>query len=645
MRWNIAAECVSTVMLLIIWGYSRKGFVLQSLKNRMFQLCFLVTFCSMSCNIVATWLLGHPGLLPNWFCWGINLVYFVATPLMGLVYYFYVTATVCEEKGNFAKNAAIGSILGVLYLVLVLITPFTGALFHISGKGVYSQGPLIAVTYVVFYVYAIFCVLQVVCNKKYVDVTVGRILVSFPLIAIATVVVQQFYPDIILSGSAATSSLLMVYLYLQNKQISMDYLTGLPNRTELQRVLDYMVRRDKGSLTLMVISLREFKQINDSFGQHCGDQLLRAIAAYLQTLSPLVRSFRYGGDEFALLVQSFQKEELEKIYHKLSERMQQPWQAGDLQCVLRYTMGVAAYPDSSDTTGGLINCIDYAISRAKGANMPICYCGSDMLRDIKRKIQVAEVLRQVCRTGEFEMHYQPIVDTSTGEVVLAESLLRIPNSFIGPLYPNEFIPIAEDTGIIAELTYVALAKVCTFIKELEIQDLSLSGIHVNFSGVQFRQPDLVQRIIDVLEQQQVAPDKIKIEITESTLVDNSEVVEDFAIQMHRMGVSLGLDDFGTGYSNINSVMQMPLDVIKIDKSLLWSAMTNHSSALMLRSLVSTFHALGQCALVEGVETPEQDRLVKEFGVDLIQGYLYAKPMPGEAFIQFLREYRPSPISK
>lgn len=639
MHWNIAAESISVINLIIIWFYSRKGSLVPSLKNRLFQLCFLVTFCAMSFNILSTVMLAYPETAPCLITWVVTMVYFIATPLMGMAYFFYTLATVLESRGNAVKVMGLTSVPGIIYLFLVLLNPVNKQLFDIDSAGSYSQGPLIMLTYVIFYLYCLAAVVVVIIWRKYVDPAIMRILAAFPLIAMMVIIVQQIYPSVILSGSAATCALLIIYLYLQNKQNAIDYLTGLPNRQEFLKMMELQIKKAR-HFNITVLSLRGFKRVNDTYGQHNGDIYLQEIGGYLESISEPHCLYRYGGDEFAILSYGAFDAELDANVKKLEQRMQQSWAVGDNSCVIPAVIGVIGYPECARTVEDLINGIEFAVSMAKASkDSNVYYCGQEMLTAMRRRQQIVDILEENLKNDSFTVYYQPIVNTSTGAYTVAESLLRVPDSPLGPIYPNEFIPIAEETGMIIEITYQVLRKVCGFVNRLTEAGINFEGVHVNFSGQQFSQIGLAEKIVEIIEQNQTPFSKIKIEITESILAENADTVVEFALEMQKRGILIELDDFGTGYSNIVSVMNTPLDTVKLDKSLIWSAMERHEAAVMVKSLTHVFHEMGLLVLAEGVEDEEQVAFVKDCGIDLIQGFFFSRPLQEEEAYAFLKERR------
>lgn len=640
MRWNIAAESISLVMLGIIWVYSRRGSHLPTLRNKIFQGCLMVTFGAMLTNILSTVMIYRYDQVPMWMTWTVTTVYYILTPLMGLAYFLYTVSVIYTEKHYLKKIIGIGIIPGVIYILMVMVNPFTKQLFDISLSLGYVRGKWVLATYLIFYAYCVASIIVTVCNRKKIDGKVYKILAAFPILAVAVIVVQQIYPNVILSGSAATCALLIIYLHLQNKQISMDYLTNVPNRQELLNMLELMMGRapDK-NFVLLVVSLRDFRQINNNCGQQKGDECLKEFCRFLCTVGSDGNVYRFSGDEFALLFNKGEEKQVRQCVDEIKQRMRQPWQIGDYRFHLSCAVGIIRYGGEGESLEQVVSAIEYAVFRAKsGKYGHVCYCDKEMMEELERRRSIIRILKKCLSDQSFEMYYQPIYSVKDGNFCYAESLMRIPDSPIGPIYPSEFIPIAEETGLIVDITYVVLDKVCKFINRLLAKGIQVGAIHVNFSAVQFSQPDLIDKVLEIIRQNHTPMSAIEIEFTESTLVESTEVVTEFALKMKENGIKMGLDDFGTGYSNIATVINIPFGTVKLDKSLVRAAMDKSHSALAVKNLSYTFKELGMKVIAEGVETDGQRRLMEEFGVDQIQGFYYAKPMPQDGMEKFLLEH-------
>lgn len=638
MSWNIAPEIISMVFLGIIWEYSRKGSRLPTLRNKAFQTCLMVTFGAMLSNVLSTVLIYKHTMVPSWITWGITMIYFILTPLMGMVYFFYTLTVAYGEDTGRTWTFRIGIIPGILYTLLVLLNPFTHALFYITPEEGYIRGNLIVWTYIIFYTYCLSCMIMALISHKKVDKKVYHILMAFPIMAVVVVVIQQIYPDIILSGSAATCAMLLIYLNFQNKQISLDHLTGLQNRQELLDMLDLKLKRSpEKAFVLVVVSLRDFRQVNNAGGQQTGDFFLKDFSKFLCSIEQEKSIYRFNGDEFALFFTDFQ-ERITACIKKIEQRMLQPWKVGDYNFALSAVLGIVCHRDPEENLGHVINSIEYAIFQAKtGMYGTICYCDETMMKQLERKEAVMRILKEKVQSESFEMYYQPIYSVKEEAFLYAESLMRIPDSPIGPIYPSEFIPIAEETGLIIDLTYIALKKVCQCVNRVKAAGTEIHSVHVNFSAIQFSQADLVERVIQIIQENGTSLSAIKIEFTESTLAENPQTVTEFAFEMKRRGLDLGLDDFGTGYSNIATVIHIPFRVMKLDRSLIEASMKNTSSALVIRDVVHMFHNLDTLVVAEGVENEAQRDMVIGFGVDQIQGFFYARPMPEHEFIAMLKQ--------
>lgn len=637
MRWNIAAESISLVMLGIIWVYARKGSHLPTLKNKIFQWCLLVTFSAILTNILSTIMIYQYEYIPIWLTWIVTSVYFVLTPLMGLTYFLYTVSVIYTDMDQAKKVIGIGLIPGAGYTLLILVNPFTRNIFDINSQNGYSRGSWVFTTYLVFYIYCLASIVVTVCNRKKIEAEIYGILAAFPVLAVLVIFVQQLYPDVILSGSAATCALLIIYLHLQNKQISLDYLTNIPNRQELLNMIGLTIKKtpDK-EFYLLVVSLRDFRQINNTCGQQKGDVFLKEVSQFLCRTGPAGNVYRFSGDEFALLFLQPDKDELTQCISRIQERMSGPWQVDEYRFVLPAVMGIFYHTGDEDTLEKIINSVECAVARAKeGKHGQVCYCDRAMLEKMERKRRIIQILKQQLTEPDFEMYYQPIYSVKSGEFLYAESLMRIPKSPIGPIYPSEFIPIAEETGLIVDITYIMLDKVCKFINRLIETGIEVGAVHVNFSGIQFSRPDLADRVLEIVQKNGTPMPALEIEFTESTLAESTQVVTDFALQMLERGIKMGLDDFGTGYSNIATVIHIPFGTVKLDKSLVYAAMNSQKSALAIRNLTRTFKALGMKVIAEGVENEEQKNMVVEFGADQIQGFYYARPMPEDETVEFM----------
>lgn len=538
-----------------------------------------------------------------------------------------------EARSVSRWQIVVSSIPCIAYFACVVANIATYCLFWFDAAGGYHQGPLILTTYLVFYFYCAACFTLVTFTRSPIDPAIKRILAVFPLVAVAVIAVQQVFPAYLLSGSAAACSLLIIYLYLQNKRLSVDMLTGAPNRQEFLSMIGLMHAKRR-PFTTMLVSLSNFKFINDKFGHDNGDRFLHEFARFLETLGPAVHLYRYIGDQFVLLVdeeeargnQSINAKSLLKTLH---ERLEQPWDIGGHSYTMTAAIGVVSYPSIAHNPADVVAALEYTAAQAKQLESgSSCVCTPSIMDAINRRSAVADIVRKAVAGSSLIVHYQPIWSEKAGRFVTAEALCRLHDEKLGPIPPDEFIPIAEEIGLIPNLTYEVLDQACAFVQVYRAKHPTseFRGVSVNFSTVQFVQNDLAEKVLDIVVRHGIPASCLRIEITESAIIANPDAVRSFMTRMSEEGVRFYLDDFGTGYSNVSTILDLPFDVAKIDKSILWSTGVESENSEFLRHLIACFSTIGSEALCEGVETEEQRAYLDYCGCDLMQGYLFSRPL-------------------
>ncbi|MBC2889450.1 putative bifunctional diguanylate cyclase/phosphodiesterase [Gordonibacter massiliensis (ex Traore et al. 2017)] len=638
MEWNVSAEVIAFIIVLIISVYSRKSHAVPSPKNRVFRLCLATTLGAIGTNLASTLMIAYapPELLPLTYL--ITLCYFALTPLLGTVYFYYAVAVVSEARPVGRRFAVASCVPCAAYFLLVVANVPTGCLFFFDAAGSYVQGPLIVTTYLVFYFYCVACFALVVFTRAPIDPVIKRILAVFPLIAVGVIAVQQLFPAYLLSGSAAACSLLIIYLYLQNKRLSVDQLTGASNRQEFLSMVSLLDEKAQ-PFTAVLVSLSNFKFINDKFGHESGDRFLREFASYLGTIDD-ARLFRYSGDQFAFIMSDGvlgtrgEDGKTAALLAPLRQRLSEPWRIGGRSYTVGAAIGAVSYPAIAHNPGDVVAALEYATveSKGRGPNVP-CVCTPDMMEAIHRRSAIADVVRRAAECGGFTVKLQPVWSESERRFVAAEALCRLDDDELGSIPPDEFIPVAEQIGVISDVTRFMLNRACAFIRTYRDAhpDSTFRGVSVNFSAVEFIQDDLAESVLAVVERHGIPASCLRVEVTESAIIANPDAVRAFMEDMHAHGVRFYLDDFGTGYSNISMMLELPFDVVKLDKSILWSATEDEHLTEFFGLLTAGFGAMGSQILSEGVETQEQRGFLNECGCSLMQGYLFSRPLsPDEA---------------
>ena len=412
-----------------------------------------------------------------------------------------------------------------------------------------------------------------------------------------------------------------------------DPLTGLPSRSLFEGTLAQAVRQaDAGQrrLALLLINLDGFKPINRSFGQGGGDQVLRDVATRLRGLSQAHMTARLGGDEFVMLLTGNpQPEDASDLASRLLESLGCPFQVGQGQATISGSIGVAMYPEHG-AMSTLIAHADTAMRAAKTAGgASHAFFEARMAQGTRDQTALLRDLRVALERGQLELYYQPKIHAPSGEITGAEALMRWHHPKRGMVSPVVFIPIAERYGLIGALGQWVIEEACRQTRAWRDEGLRMR-VAINLSVHQLRQADLADRIGAALQRHQVNPDLITCELTESSAMDDTEVTMRVLGALSKLGVHISIDDFGTGHSSLSLLRKLPAHELKIDRSFVLDLETSDDARKVASAVINLAKALNLKVVAEGVETEAQNRILREFGCDQLQGFLFAKPMSAKA---------------
>ena len=417
-----------------------------------------------------------------------------------------------------------------------------------------------------------------------------------------------------------------------------DFLTGLYNRMKCESDLKKIIKqsiKDGVKGALMFIDLDDFKHINDGLGHQYGDVLLQQIAAGLQSIVGLRgKCYRMGGDEFVAIVMPDMFSELERIANKVKDMFNKPWYLMETEYFCTMSMGIAVFPDDSKDVHEIIRLADIAMyeSKKNGKNGYTFYDNCSKLNTVRR-LDIENSMRQAVTSGieEFVVFYQPVVDVRTGECSSCEALVRWDSKALGFMGPGDFIPLAEYLGLITSIGDYVLEEACRQCRYWNEHGIPDFHINVNLSVVQLLQKDVAETVARILKKTGVNPKNIVLEITESFAINDMDRVLDIIKGIKKLGPRIALDDFGTGYSSLNYIKQLPLDIIKVDKTFIDDIVEDEYAQAFIKLIVELSDTIDTDIIVEGVENEAQLNILKELGVDYIQGFYYGKPVPAYEF--------------
>lgn len=420
------------------------------------------------------------------------------------------------------------------------------------------------------------------------------------------------------------------------RQAYHDDLTGLPNRFSFQQTMREELQRadqtDGGAV--FFLDMDNFKIINDHYGHDAGDQFLVMIANRISSLfGENVFGARFGGDEFALFMRKANEEQVNQLLRELQLIIAEPVQVKGVSISPTPSIGVAFFPQHGDTVVELLKNADIAMYQAKSKKNAYVIYEPKLLSDITVRQIMEQNLKQAVDKHEFSLVYQPLICVNTNRLIGLEALLRWKSEQLGDVSPAEFIPLAEATGTIIPIGCWVLNHAAAMIKRVEELGVRDVFISVNVSVLQLMQEDFIEIVERAVKKQGISLDSLKIEITETVLVESFPHIKTKIKLMREMGIKICLDDFGTGYSSINYLTRLPLDILKLDKSLIRDLTRNERSQVVFKNLIHMAHDIGIQVVAEGIETKQQMELIQELGCDYAQGYYIGRPDSAAAVIQ------------
>jgi diguanylate cyclase (GGDEF)-like protein/PAS domain S-box-containing protein len=416
-----------------------------------------------------------------------------------------------------------------------------------------------------------------------------------------------------------------------------DFLTDLPNRALLTERLSQAIglaHRHRKQVALLFVDLDYFKRINDSLGHASGDQLLRSVA---DRLVASVRASdtvcRQGGDEFVILLAEIeQPQDAAHIAEKLRAAFSAPHLVDGQELHVTLSIGISVYPDDGGTVDTVMQNADTAMFHAKasGRNNYQFFRAEMNVRAVRR-LAVESSLRRALKEGEFLLHYQPQIDLASSAMIGAEALIRWRDPNLGVVYPGQFVPIAEECGLIVPIGSWVLREACRQVRVWLDAGLRAVPVSVNISAVEFRHKGFVDGVALILQETGLAPGYLELELTESILMHDAESSTSVLAALKAMGVRLAIDDFGTGYSSLSYLKRFPIDTLKIDQSFVRDIVTDTDDATIVAAVIGMGKNLKQRVVAEGVETPEQLAFLRTQQCDEGQGFHFSHSLPAEAF--------------
>lgn len=626
------------VIILCIFFFDSKISVrYMSAPSKLFICCLVCTALTAVTDLITGYLLTLEAV-PLWQNVLVNTIYFVINIITTSFIALYLFTRILEHTHDrhCMHNACIGlSVLFVIYMCFVISNFWTGWLFYFDAEYTYCRGPLNALGYVITLAQLVLVGICYFRNRQNASQPMRRVLSQLIPVVPICIVIQRMYPEIMLNCFLMALVETVLFLSFQGQRQGVHTLTRLNDRHRFFAELDRRITL-KDPFQVFMIDIRNFTAINQKHGYRFGDELLYQFAFSLEKQLQGSLSFHMNGTVFAIITRYTYQNTAEQQSGQLLEFLEQGIRCMDTHVTMDYVM-VHYISDGKETTASeLDENLTHAANRAYGLNQKYILCTGETRQEMARLRYLRERIQTVDRAHGFEVWFQPVLCLSTGKYCSMEALIRLREPDGTRISPAEFIPLAEQTGHISSITWFVLEEVCRLLKDTpELENVSVS---INLPMTQLLEKGFVPRFTSIVNQAGISHQRICIEFTERAILENFRQTLHIMELLTDEGFRFFLDDFGTGYSNFNCLLQLPFHVIKLDTSLVHTTTNGIADYSMVRMLTQLFHERNLVVIAEGIETDEEFRALSHQGVDRVQGYALAHPMPMDTLLEFYREH-------
>lgn len=631
LRFQIAAFLL---MLIIVIDYLRCP-KLNLISRRLFTLMLGFSVLNLLLDAATVYSVFHLDTVPPWLNRLLHQMFIGTLDCAIFLLFLYIVVLGRSTRHMKAKYFLLISAPFVFSMVMVI---FGSLSYHVDETGAYSYGPMAVTVYlsVTFYILMIYGYL-IRFRSLYLARTRAAIWGGTAIWIIAAVI-QFFYPKVLLSGLALALMITYIYVSFENPKDRIDRQTQCFTRRALHMMLGEAFSQSKPFYVVNFV-LDDLADVNNSVGYLTAATLLGHVGAEMhkQMGEPI---FRYRWNSLALIAQDKDEQWLRDKLETALERFDHRWQLNDVKVYLHCHADVLECPRFADSADKVYDLLEFQYARDFSDALPsIRFADEESVKRHSRHLLIEKMLKSALENDGLQMVYQPIYSVADGGFVSAEALVRLKDTqTLGFVSPEEFIPVAEKIGCIADLGEAVLDKVCAFAAKQKLWTSGMKYIEVNLSAVQIEDAGLPQQVDAIFKRHGTPARFINFEITESAAIHSRRQLKVNMEYLRAMGCSFSMDDFGTGYSNIAQMERTRYDLVKLDKSLIWPCFEEapEQPRVILNSVVTMIHGLNIAIVAEGIETQEQADALTAMGIHYFQGYLYSRPLSEDAFMDFLQ---------
>ena len=621
------AGFISAIFLLIVY-WMRRTYKTKSSR----LIILLLVFNTLGCvfDIASCYSITLPGKYPMWYNNFTTLGYLFFYNSMGVLFFAYIDAKT-KIKCLWKPVSILAPVVIGLYFILFATSPFTHLVSYFDENMTYTHGPFMPVLYVLAGVFmtAAF-VLFVIKRKRFNRYQVYAVLAFIVAVSLG-VLVQLINPTLLVGQFGCTLVIYFLYSSFENPAYFTFRQTACYNRNAFLQTLKNKLR-NKEDITIFAFAIKDYDNLRETLSLKNCNRVSSRVAEHIH-YGFSSRAYCIADDKFVVLLD---KEEDEyKVIERLDKFTQNPITLVDTDISINFKHVLICHIDT-DIKLDIIESTIVNLLEKEDEGLGFIDGFDSAIKDMERQKRISQILKDAIKEESFNVFYQPIRSVETGKFTSVEALVRLTNSDIGFISPEEFIPLAESQGMIYRIGEIVFEKVCRFIHDSDcIRSLGVHYIEINLSPLQCFQTDIVRKFTDIMNKYEIDPGWINLEITETASFEKDDIMSLNIAAFHEMGVSFSLDDYGSGFASVDYLFKLPVEIVKIDKGILWNAMKDNNARIVLINTLKMLKELGKKIVVEGVEDEDMVKLLEENGCDYMQGYYYSKPISPKEYIEFL----------
>ena len=636
MQFVVEYEIASVILsLAVLFSFFRKKLVNTRLTNVFFILVIDVLLMS-EIDLIAIKMNAHITQKTLWICYIVNILYYLLNASFSMLFYDCIRTTLSGILiRNRFKHIRYHIPIGVASIAIIS-SPWSHAIFYFDEELNFVIGWGYVLMYIVAAIYLLSAVYKIILLRKGATRSQRFTVYFYIAMCILAAVIQGFNRSLVIIGFIASVSTMMVFLSLVNPTNYFDKEMDLLNLTAFRDVFLQYKYKNK-PFRILGIQIIGIRFLTETIGLENKQEFLHQFSVKLKAACGKFQLYRVSGSRIYIFIPDDDKIQ-NHIIDNVHKVFEESILMGDFRISLTEHIAIFKYPNDATEIADVEDLIRSTL-RAIYDEVPgfVVHVEQTVLAKKSRELQILQVMKKAVRRGDFYVVYQPIYSFEQNRFTTAEALVRLENEELGEVSPEEFIPIAEQNGMILQIGEFVFETVCRFVLHYKIWEKGIEYIHVNLSVIQCMQEKLAEQLFRIMDLYNLDYRYINLEVTESAAIASSDVLMDNMNQLIERNMNFSLDDFGTGFSNTATLIKYPFHTIKLDKGMVWEAMHNKKAEIILKNTIEMVKMLNMEIVAEGAETPEQIEKLREMGVDFVQGFYYSKPISRDSFLELLND--------